>query len=206
MHLLAQRVKPRHITQRIFSVVERVILVKLRQSIRQLHHLTLVIRHAQPHVRIDDAVLDNRSDIFRLRQINNFERRLRGGDFVEKTFHAEAVDDQNIGGLERFHVLGGELIIVQATDRRLGEIDDFNIVDAARKVERVYVNRIKRRDDPKFAVGALAASAPDRQPAQHNQHQRKNFFHRLITSTRREAPDFIVDERRLIFYEYKFII
>ena len=105
-------------------------------------------------------------------------------DFVEKIFHAQAVDDKNVSRLQRAHVFGRELIIVQATCLRRRQVDDFNALDAASDVERVEVNRIERRDDFERVL-VFVGTATRQRERHHNQCETKNFFHEIILSKAR---------------------
>ena len=168
MHFFAERVEFHDVTHRVFLIFERVIGIDFRQSIAQFDHLPLAIRDAQPHVRIELAVDFDRLNVLGFRQIDDRQRLVCFGDFVEERLHAVAVDDKHVGSFERFHVLGRELVIVQATGCRRSEIDDFDIFDAGREVERIDADRVERRDDAIFAVGTVSAAATE------HQHRKKN--------------------------------
>jgi hypothetical protein len=63
--------------------------------------------------------------------------------FAEERFHPRPVDQQNVRIGQPPHVARRQLVIVQASDVRAGQIGDRHAGDAGRDIERGNVDRIK---------------------------------------------------------------
>ena len=117
-------------------------------------HLQDGVGDAEPDMRILFIVIFQKLDA--LGGVDDLEVLLLLDDLVKEALHACAVDDEGIGFFECLHVLGHELVVVQAARLRLRHIGDGHAVDALRDVDGGDVHGVEGRDDVEGAV--LAAS------------------------------------------------
>ena len=117
-------------------------------------HLQDGVGDAEPDVRILLISVFKKLDA--LGGVDDLEVLLLIDDFVEEALHARAVDDKGVGLFERLHVLGHELVVVQAACLRLRHVGDGHAVDALRDVDGGDVHGVEGRDDVERSV--LAAS------------------------------------------------
>ena len=117
-------------------------------------HLQDGVGDAEPDMWILLIVVFQKLDA--LGGVDDLEVLLLLDDLVEEALHACAVDDEGIGFFERLHVLGHELVVVQAARLRLRHVGDGHAVDTLRDVDGGDVHGVEGCDDVEGAV--LAAS------------------------------------------------
>ena len=91
--------------------------------------------------------------------VNNFKILLAFDDFVKKAFHTSAVNDEGVGIFQGFHILGHELVVVQASRLWLCHIGDCNAVDALCDIECSDIHRVEGCDNAECAVLSVGFTA-----------------------------------------------
>ena len=149
----------------VFLVGVRVLGVGRLELFGDVFHLRDGVGDAEPDVRVLLVAVLEKVDA--LGGVDDFEALLLLDDFVEEAFHASAVDDEGICLFERLHVLGHELVVVQAACLRFRHVGDGHAVDALRDVESGDVHGVERCDDVERTI--LAASCRIRAAASREQ-------------------------------------
>ena len=130
----------------------------LRVSLCQLGsnvvHLADGIGDAQPHMRILAFLILQELNI--LGSINDLQVFVLVDDLVQEGLHAGTVGNKGIRLVQGFHVVSGELIIMQAAGLWLGHVDDLYAVHALGDIGGSDIDRIKGCNNAELAVSFLA--------------------------------------------------
>ena len=186
MHFLFQLFQFRTILQRILAVGIRMIRVCLTKFRSNGLYLRNRIRNRHPYMRIIFSIISNKGNVRIIGCLNHFQLLLLEC-FIQKRFHASAINNKYIGLFQRFHIFCSQLIIVQAARLRLCHIDHLNPINALRDIENINIHRIKGSHNRKvFSLSTLllAPTAGGQQQAKQPDSQYgQNFFQCVILHT-----------------------
>ena len=112
-------------------------------------------------------------------RIDHGQIRPERNHLIHELLHPAAVDDQRIRALQRHHVAGLKLIVVQTADILFRHVLHRHAVNAVRHVQRQHIHRIKTRHNRGLSVllgGAARGKQGEKRPESAPKHV--SFFHR----------------------------
>ena len=193
LQLAVKRRQALDIARRVLLVCRRVRRVGLGQPVRDVLHLLYRAARIQPDVRVIKLVMlvmlvvRVRIVVVRLvagehgnalARVDDRQIRAQGEHLIHKLLHPAAVDDQRVRALQRHHVAGLELIIVQTADVLLRHVLHRHAVDSVRHVERQHIHRVKARDDRGLPVRLRRAARGKQRQKRRRQRPNRFFLHR----------------------------
>ena len=155
VHISLQFLQLANINSSIGLVSLSMVGICITQLLGNIFHLLNGIIHIQPYMRIWLAIFLQKRNI--LAGINNSQIFVLLDYLVQKGFHAGTVGHKNICLFQSFHIISGELIIVETAGLRLGHIGKLYAIHTLGNIGGSNIHRIEGSNDVQLAIlfGAL---------------------------------------------------